>query len=166
VSDRTLFVLVCFAAMGSAIVGGMFYAFSSFVMRALERIVPEQGVAAMKSINMVVITPSFMIVFAGTALLCVVLAAGSIFWWTHWSGKLVLVAALLYAVGNFGLTMVIHQPMNLRLNAMSPADASAYWPQYVRTWTVWNHVRSAASLLASGLFVTALVHQISSQPLR
>src|SRR3954447_4328863 len=78
--DRTIIVLVCLAAMGAAIVGGMFYAFSSFVMRALGRIAPEQGVAAMKSINVVVITPSFMVVFAGTAVLCLVLAGASTLW--------------------------------------------------------------------------------------
>lgn len=155
--DRAIFVLVCLAALGSAIVGGMFYAFSSFVMRALARIAPEEGIAAMKSINVVVITPSFMIVFSGTALLCVLLAGSSTVWWPHWSGKLVLVAALLYGLASFGLTMVVNQPMNLRLGAMPPADALAYWPQYVKAWTTWNHVRTAASSLASVLFVIALV---------
>ena len=113
--DRVLFVLVCLAALGSAIVGGIFYGFSSFVMRALGRIPPEQGVAAMNSINVVVINPSFMIVFMGTALVCLVLAASSIFWWQAGSSKLVLAAALLYFAGSLGLTMVVNQLMNLRL---------------------------------------------------
>ncbi len=155
--NRTLFVLVCLAAMGSAIVGGMFYAFSSFVMRALGRIAPEQGVAAMNSINVVVITPSFMLVFMGTALLCVGLAAGSFTWWSQPSGKLVLAAALLYALGAFGLTMVLNQAMNLRLGRMQATDALAYWPRYLRTWTLWNHVRTLVSLLAAALFVAALL---------
>lgn len=152
-----MFVLVCLAATGSAIVGGMFYAFSSFIMRALGRIAPEQGVAAMNSINLVVITPSFMIAFMGTALLCLLLAAGSFTWWQQPSGTFVLVAALLYVVGTFGLTMVLNQPMNLRLGRMQAAEALAYWPQYLHTWTVWNHVRTAAALLAAALFIAALV---------
>lgn len=155
--DRAMFFLVFAAAMGSAIAGGMFYAFSSFVMRALARLAAPQGVAAMNSINLVVITPSFMLVFAGTALLCLALAAGSVLWWQQPSGKLVLAAALLYALGNFGLTLAINQPMNLRLGAMAPADALAWWPQYVQQWTFWNHVRTAASLLASALFIAALI---------
>jgi uncharacterized membrane protein len=155
--DRALFGLVCAAAVGSAIVGGIFYAFSSFVMKALGRIAPEQGVAAMNSINVVVINPSFMLPFVGTALLSLVLAAGSYLWWDQFSGKLVLVAALLYLVGTFGLTMLLHQPMNLKLAALQPAQALAYWPQYVQTWTLWNHVRTLAPLLASGMFVAALL---------
>ena len=155
--DRVLFVLVCLAALGSAIVGGIFYGFSSFVMRALGRIPPEQGVAAMNSINVVVINPSFMIVFMGTALVCLVLAASSIFWWQAGSSKLVLAAALLYFAGSLGLTMVVNQLMNLRLAGLPPAQALAYWPEYLESWIVWNHVRTAASLLASALFVAALV---------
>ena len=107
-------VLLFVAAMGCAIVGGMFYAFSSFVMRALERLAPEHGVAAMNSINRVVITPSFLLVFAGTALLCLALAVAAVFWWPPPAGTLVLLAALLYALGTFGLTVAVNQPMNLR----------------------------------------------------
>jgi uncharacterized membrane protein len=155
--DRVLFGLVCIAAVGSAIVGGIFYGFSSFVMKALGRIAPEQGVAAMNSLIVAVINPSFMLPFMGTAVLSLVLAAGSYLWWDQLSGKLVLAAALLYLVGAFGLTMVLHQPMNLKLAALQPAQALAYWPQYVQTWTLWNHVRTLAPLLASGMFVAALL---------
>jgi hypothetical protein len=52
--------LVFVAAVGSGIVAGIFFAFSSFVMAALERIPPVQGIAAMNSINVTVINPSFM----------------------------------------------------------------------------------------------------------
>lgn len=72
---------VLLAALGAAIVGGIFYAFSSFVMQALSRIPPGQGIAAMNAINVVVVNPSFMLAFAGTALLCVLLAAGALFRW-------------------------------------------------------------------------------------
>ncbi|MBS0468224.1 MAG: DUF1772 domain-containing protein [Proteobacteria bacterium] len=155
--DYALSALAFVAAIGSAIIGGVFYGFSSFVMRALRRIAPRQGVAAMNSINVVVITPSFMLPFVGTALLCLVLAGGSWFWWAEVSGKLVLAAALLYLFGSFGLTMVLNQPMNLRLAALEPDQALAYWPEYVRTWTAWNHVRTAASLVATVLFFAALL---------
>lgn len=155
--DRALLLLVFVAALGSATAGGIFYGFSSFVMKALGRIAPEQGVAAMSSINVVVINPSFMLVFIGTTLVCLALAAGSILWWGEPSGKLVLAAALLYLAGSFGLTMLLHQPMNLKLAAMQPAQALAFWPQYVATWTRWNHVRTAAPLLATALFIAALM---------
>jgi uncharacterized membrane protein len=162
--DRALFVLAFAAALGSALVAGMFYAFSSFVMRALARLAPAEAVAAMNSINVVVITPSFMLVFVGTALLCVALSATSLLSWGQPGSGLMLAAALLYGVGTFGLTIAVNQPMNLRLGSMQPSEASAYWPLYLRSWTMWNHARTAAALLAAALWVAALVLQQSAQP--
>jgi len=76
---KTLFPrLVFVAAIGSGITAGVFFAFSSFVIAALKRISPEQGTAVMNSINVTVINPGFMSAFAGTALLCLLLSAGSI----------------------------------------------------------------------------------------
>lgn len=155
--DATLVALAFLAALGSATVGGIFYGFSSFVMKALGRIPAEQGIASMNSINAVVINPSFMLPFLGTALVCLLLAAGSYFWWDHTSGKLVLIAALLYLIGSVGLTAVLHQPMNLKLAALQPTEALAFWPRYLETWTLWNHVRTAASLLSTAMFIATLM---------
>ena len=51
----------------------MLFAFSSFVMPALRRLPPAQGVAAMQSINVTAVRPPFMLVFGGTAVLSVAL---------------------------------------------------------------------------------------------
>lgn len=160
--ERALFVLVFAAAMGTAIVGGIFYAFSSFVMRALGRLPRDHGIAAMNSISSVIITPSFLLLFAGTGLLCLLLGIGAAFCWSLPGARLVLIASLLYVVGGVGLTMAVNQPMNLRLGAMPPAQALSYWPEYLSTWTRWNHVRTAAVLLACALFIAALVSSRSS----
>ncbi len=48
-------------------VGGIFFAFSSFVMRALAKMPDAEGIAAMQSINVVVINPSFLGAFVGSA---------------------------------------------------------------------------------------------------
>lgn len=154
--DRALFAGICLAALGSAIVGGMFYAFSSFVMKALARIRPEQGVAAMAEINVVVINPSFMLAFMGTAVLCLLLALAAAAGWTP-GGPLVAAGALLYLLGCFAVTMLRNQPMNLRLARLDEAQRAAYWPEYVGAWTAWNHLRTAAALLAACAFVAALL---------
>ena len=57
------FVTLFTAALGTGIVGGIFFAFSSFVMAALARIPAAQGIAAMNSINAVVLNPIFMTPF-------------------------------------------------------------------------------------------------------
>lgn len=140
-------------ALGSATVGGVFFAFSTFVMKALAQLPAAQGVAAMQHINVVVINPGFMGVFMGTLLLslaCVVVALMT-------ASLTLLAAGLLYAVGTFGVTMAFNVPRNnrlARLEATSP-DAAAYWPAYVREWTRWNHVRTGAALAAAACAVLA-----------
>jgi len=54
--------------LGCGLVGGVFFAFSAFVMNALANLAPAQGIAAMQSINRSAIRPTFMIALFGTAL--------------------------------------------------------------------------------------------------
>ncbi|WP_382322926.1 DUF1772 domain-containing protein [Hydrogenophaga sp. UC242_50] len=144
-------LLALLTALGAATVGGVFYGFSTFVMKALAQLPAAQGVAAMQRINIVVINPWFMGAFMGTLLLsiaCVVVAvmAGS---------AALLAGGLLYALGTFGVTMAFNVPRNNRLARLEAAssDAAAYWPTYVREWTRWNHVRTAAALVAAACAV-------------
>ena len=76
--ERAIFILTFAAAIGSGVVGGIFYAFSSFVMAALGSLPSAQGAGAMKAINVTVINPVFMLAFMGTAVLCLVLAGSLI----------------------------------------------------------------------------------------
>ena len=56
-SAHVTFILTLLAALGSALMAGTFFAFSTFVMGALGRLRPPAGIAAMQSINIVVINP-------------------------------------------------------------------------------------------------------------
>ena len=60
-------VAVGAAAVGSGLVGGVLFAFSSFVMPALRRIPPAQGISAMQSINRQAPTFAFMSLAGATA---------------------------------------------------------------------------------------------------
>ena len=152
-----LVALTLAAALGSALVAGVFYAFSTFVMRALARLPPAQGIAAMQSINVVVINPAFLGLFLGTAAVCVALAGVTIAGWTTrpW---LLLGGALAYLVLTLGVTMACNVPRNAtlaRLDAGSP-DAETAWRRYVAEWSFWNHVRTAGGIVAALLFSLAL----------
>lgn len=69
-----------------------------------------------------------------------------------------LVGSALYLFGSFGLTMVANVPRNDALAELEPGtpEAAAYWPVYVREWTLWNHVRTVASAGAALSYVLAL----------
>ena len=139
------------AAVACATVGGVFFAFSSFVMAALRRLPSAQGIAAMQSINVLAVTPVFMTALFGTAALCVALAI------VEPSG-LVLAAAATYVVGILGVTMAYTVPRNDALMRLDPdaPGAPAAWERFVREWTAANHVRTLAGIAAAALLCAEL----------
>ena len=146
-------VLALLSALGSGLIAGAFFAFSTFVMKALGRLQPPQGIAAMNSINVVVINPWFMGAFLGTALACLVLAVSSLRAWQKPGAGYLLAGAVLYIVGTFLVTMVFNVPRNNALAAVDPesAEGARLWASYLSGWTAWNHVRTVAALAAAAL---------------
>jgi uncharacterized membrane protein len=157
--DRLFFALTLFSALGCGLVAGVFFAFSSFVMNALARLPAAQGIAAMQSINVVVINPLFMTAFLGTAAACVLLVVSSLLRWREPGAACLLAGGLLYLFGVILVTMVFNVPRNDALAAVAPAspEGASLWTNYLGSWTAWNHVRTAASLLAGTLLTVALV---------
>jgi uncharacterized membrane protein len=157
--NSAIFGLTFAAAIGSALVGGIFYAFSTFVMAGLGRIPPEQGIAAMQSINITVLNPLFFSAFFGTGMLCLVLLAAACFNWHQPGSALLVAASLLYIVGCIGVTMAANVPLNDALAAVQPGapEAASLWSRYLDVWTAWNHVRTVAPLAAAALFIIALI---------
>ena len=157
--SNTLFVaLTISAALGSGLVAGIFFAFSAFIMTALGRLPPEQGIAAMKSINVTVINPWFFAAFFGTAAVCVILAAFALFNWSEPGTIYLLAGSVLYLLGCILVTMAFNVPLNNALAAVEPdsAEGTEVWTHYLSAWTTWNHVRTLAPLAAMASFIMAL----------
>lgn len=156
--DSLFFALKLFAALGCGLVAGIFFAFSSFVMNALAQLEPPQGIAAMQSINIMVINPSFMTAFFGTGAACIFLAISSLLRWHQPGAVYLLVGSLLYLLGTLGVTIVFNVPLNESLATVEPgsSDSANLWASYLTNWTNWNHVRTVAALAASGLLTIAL----------
>ena len=152
-------ILVVAAAIGAALVGGIFYAFSTFVMGALGRLVPREGIAAMQSINIVVLNPLFFLAFFGTVVLCAAVIIAALVPGSGVPLAPALAGGVLYIVGCLGVTIARNVPLNNRLAEVAPDDAESesLWQTYQVRWTRWNHVRTAASLVASALLVVAEV---------
>ena len=77
-----LLIATILAALGAGLIAGFFLAFSATVMGALRRIEARAGIAAMQSINVVVLNPVFLGTFFGTALLCLVLLVAAVLRWS------------------------------------------------------------------------------------
>ena len=146
------------ASIGAGLVGGVFLAFSAFVMKALAGLPAEHGIAAMQRINVVVLNPLFLGIFVGTAVLAGLCVFAGFFPWGAPRSVLLTVAGLSYLLGSFGVTAVFNVPRNerlARLDAQTDA-AQAYWPVYVREWLFWNHLRTIACVVSAASAAAAL----------
>lgn len=153
-----LFALTFLAALGSALMAGLFFVFSNAVMTAFGTLPPATGIAAMQSINIRILNPGFATVFFGTSALSVLTAVMALAnLGRPWSVPL-LAGSLCYLVGSPLVTMVFNVPLNNRLAAAKPGtvEADSLWSEYLRAWTAWNHIRTILSLVATGLFILAL----------
>ena len=155
-----LSVLTLLSALGCGLVAGIFFAFSTFVMRALANLPPAQGIAAMQSINVAVINPWFMTAFFGTAAACVLMMILSLLRWNDPGAAYQLAGSLLYLVGALLVTILFNVPRNDALAAVVPASAEGtrLWAGYLTTWTAWNHVRTVAALAAAASLTIALCY--------
>jgi len=127
---------------GAGLVTGLLFAFSNFVMGALADLPSDKGMFAMQRINEKIINPVFMLLFLGTPVLCLLIVVvfgkknadpGSVF---------LLVGALAYLIGPFGITMLFNVPLNNQLARANKSDADEIWPMYQKRWQWWNHIRT------------------------
>lgn len=156
--NAVLTALIFLAALGSGLVAGFFFAFSAAVMAALRRLPAPHAIAAMQSINVVVLNPWFLSAFFGTGAACVVLPVLALPRRNIPGASFLLAGGALYLLGSILVTIVFNVPLNNRLAASRADDPAAgdLWMRYLSTWTAWNHVRTAASLAAAACFMAAL----------
>ncbi len=152
-----LFGLKLISVIGCALMAGVFFAFSTFVMNALSRLPPAQGIAAMQSINITAIDPLFMTALFGTAATCLLLIVSTLSKLSQPDAVYLLGGSLLYLIGTVGVTIAFNVPLN---NALAIADPTStqgenLWAKYLTDWTFWNHVRTVTALISTVLFMLA-----------
>ncbi|MBV9387594.1 MAG: DUF1772 domain-containing protein [Chroococcidiopsidaceae cyanobacterium CP_BM_ER_R8_30] len=152
------FPLKLLAAIGCGLVTGVFFAFSTFVMNALARLQPKDGIAAMQSINITAINPLFMLALFGTAAACLFLAVSSLLKWHQPGAAYLLIGSLLYLVGTILVTIAFNVPLNDSLAIVKPdsTEGASLWAKYLTSWTFWNHIRTITALIAAALLMIAL----------
>jgi uncharacterized membrane protein len=146
-----IFASTLLSAIGSGAIGGVFFAFSTFVMKALAGLPPAQGIAAMQAINVTVLNAWFLGSFLGTGVLSVLATALSFVAWPKSAAFYVLAGCALYLLGTGLVTMLFNVPRNdamANLDPVSP-DSVKLWTNYVVGWTTWNHVRTVGALAAA-----------------
>jgi uncharacterized membrane protein len=152
-----LFALKFISVIGCALIAGVLFAFSTFVMNALSRLPPAQGIAAMQSINITAINPLFMLALFGTAATCLLLTVSTLSKLSQPNAVYLFIGSLLYLIGTIGVTIAFNVPLNNSLAIVDPSSTQSehLWAKYLTDWTFWNHVRMVAALTATVLFMVA-----------
>jgi uncharacterized membrane protein len=153
--------LVIVAALGSATFGGAMYAFSAFVMHALDRTPTRSAVEAMQQINLSAPRPPLVLVMVGTSvvsLAVVVLTVVDIAAGGAGAAPWLALAGCAGFLASIVITGRFHIPRNDALAGVEAAgaDAAEAWAAYTGPWQRGNHVRAVAALGGALLLVLSL----------
>lgn len=159
--------LLPFSILAYALVGGVFLAFSDFIMRSLSLTHDQSGIGTMQTINREVFRWVFMTLFLGMAAMSLIIVGHAAINLTGPSGTLILLAGLVYLIGCFGVTVFCNVPMNEALAGMDRSSEAArvFWTNtYLPRWTFWNTVRTLSCALAAALLLNGLLWMADPQP--
>lgn len=147
-----------FAAISAAMVGGIFLAFSDFLMASMADAGEPAGSTVMKAINVRVMGSVFIFLFIFLVPMSIGLAVAAYAkrgccFVTAWLSA----ASALYVVGCFFVTGAGNVPMNNRLAGLEGYEATTYWiSTYLTAWTLLNTIRTVACILCSAAYMVVL----------
>ena len=127
-------------------------------MPGLAAMEPLAALASMQAINLAVRNAVFAIGFFGALVLSVAVALHALVRRDAPAGRFALSAALIYLIGAFGVTSAFNVPLNGEIAPLDPArpENAQAMISYIAEWTLWNHVRTLASLASFVLLLLSL----------
>ncbi len=150
------------ATLWVGVMAGFFYAFSAVVMPGLSTADPAIAMEAMQAINASVRNIAFAVGFFGAPLACVAAMAHAAHRRDWPAGWMVLVGGSVYMIGAFGVTFLVNVPLNETLASLDPGlpENRSEMLSYIGEWSIWNNIRTVASVIA---FAFILCSQVVSQ---
>lgn len=153
-------ILVTAAAL-TALMAGIFFAFSFAVNLGLARLSNAEYAAAMQSINRRIQNPVFFAAFFGAPIFLIISAV--LFYGQSPRFWLLLAAAVVYLTGTFGVTVFGNVPLNNRLDrfdlkAASEKETALQRTNYEGRWNNLNTIRTISSTLAVIFIVIACLN--------
>lgn len=158
-TELIMLLLTATTALATALVGGVFFIFSVTIMRAFAGMPSPSAINAMQEINVVIVGSMFLPLFIGAAITSAVLAVYGFLNLPATQAYWLIAGSLLYVAGSFILTIACNVPLNNVLAAVdgSSPEALPIWTKYLSEWTMWNHLRTVASVASSACMVMAIV---------
>jgi uncharacterized membrane protein len=155
-SDPTAGVVGVTAA-ASGVLGGAFFAFSSFVMPALRTLPPRDGIVAMQGINEAAPRSLLMLPLLASALGSAAVAAHAVTA-SSVDGRGLRIAGAALGLAAFVITAAANVPRNKALAGLDPSApaSAAVWASCADEWTRWNHARAVAAVASAVALAASL----------
>ncbi|MBO9691585.1 anthrone oxygenase family protein [Chryseobacterium sp.] len=155
----TTLVLIITAVL-TALIGGLFYAYSCSVVLGLGKLSDVEYLKAMQSINREILNPVFFMSFMGTVILLPV--STFLFRGQQPVFIFLLLGTLAYLIGVFGVTVVGNVPMNDGLDKFDISGSTAEALRHMREnfenrWNLLNNIRTVFSVISIIFVVCACV---------
>jgi uncharacterized membrane protein len=157
---KMITILLIITATVTALIAGLFYAYSCSVVLGLGKLSDAEYLKSMQSINREILNPVFFLSFMGTAFLLPI----STFFYRGQNPVflLLLLATLAYLIGVFAVTMFGNVPLNDQLAQFDIANSSAEAIKEMRSkfedrWNFLNNIRTFFSVITIILTICACI---------
>lgn len=155
---KTLVLLL--STVSTALIGGLFYAYSCSVLPGLTRLSDLSFLQAMQAINRAILNPVFFISFMGTLILLPLST------WCFYDKQQLLVfylllgATVLYIAGVFLVTMIGNVPLNnlldaADLNKLDAKELAVLRSKFEPSWNQFHSIRTAISCICIAIVAYA-----------
>lgn len=162
----TTLILVITATL-TALIAGLFYAYSCSVSPGLGQLSDKEYINAMNAINKAILNPVFFASFMGTLILLPVSAFMNYTPTFNTRFILLLVATLIYAIGVFGVTAFGNVPLNDALASFNTTTASVkeladQRRMFEGPWNFLQNLRTIANIMTLILVIVSFLYDKSN----
>lgn len=156
--DTVIPILAWNTLISATIMGGVYFAFSTFMMPSLDALGSTHGMEAMQSINKVIVRSLFLPVFFVGTLTSAAVAVVGLYDMGRPGAVMLVAGGALYFFGMFVVTVVGNVPLNNALENEKPGSQAGdvMWLRYLAAWVRWNHVRTLSCLASTICLVSAI----------
>ena len=138
------------AILSFGFTGGVYFAFSFFVMQSLKKTSDSDAIRTMNAINQVILKSPFMLLFFFSSFIALILFLKNLILYKIISNE--GFASLIFLVGMFLCTALKNVPLNNKLADFDFSDSSCNpeieWNHYYKNWIKWNHIRTTSCFLS------------------
>ena len=157
-------IVLLITALATALIGGLFYSYSCSINWGLRNLSDAGYVGAMQAINKAILNPLFFASFMGTLILLPLSA------YLHYNQPLaprfltLLISAIIYIIGVFGVTIFGNVPLNealagFDLHSASPEEITRQRESFEGPWNKLHTIRTIASVVSLVLVILACMSE-------